>query len=428
MSFKVLALVVGIPLGLAAMPIAQAANPEQVQRVLKTGQCPGCDLSGANLAEANLFGANLVNANLSGANLSGANLGSANLTDTNLSAANLTKASLHRATLENTDLSKANLSNAYLRDAEIADINLQGAMLQGVNLSRTNLARINFQNADLTGANLSGANLVLVQTPGLNPRSDIASAFSAFFVFGVGSSNNACDRTSYTFTSAEKQGISLTFANLSGAKLQGANLSQALLAYSDLSGADLRNADLKGAVLVCSNLDRAVLDGADLKNARLNGVVLETVSLVNVKDFNREGTFATQLAVKQEPLQRTAKQRVGSMNRSQQAYYVENNRFAAKLDELRAGIEPESEQYRYRTFAYADRQNAVMQAAVPRNEGFKTYIGLVNTGEGVGGGATTFTVLCESEEAKPLLPQLPTSFTKNAAMACPAGFKSISPY
>ena len=424
MSFKVLAIVVGIPLGLAVAPIAHAANPDQVQRVMKTGQCPGCDLSGANLAEANLFGANLVNANLSGANLSGANLGAANLSDANLSGANLTKASLHRATLENTDLSKADLSNAYLRDAEIADINLQGAVMKGVNLSRTNLASVNFQGADLTGANLSGANLVLVRTPGLNYRSDITSAFSAFFVFGVSSSGNACDRTSYAFTSAEKQGIRLTFADLSGAKLQGANLSQALLAYSNLSGADLRGADLKGAVLVCSNLDKAVLDGADLKNARLNGVVLETVSLTDVKNLNREGTYATQFAVKLEPLQRSAKQQVGLMNRSQLAYYLENNKFAAKLDELRAGIEPEGEQYRYRTFAYADRQRAVMQAAVPRNEGFKTYIGLVNAP----GSSGITTILCESDEAKPLLPQLPTTFPQSGPMSCPTGFKAVSPY
>ena len=234
-------------------------------------------------------------------------------------------------------------------------------MLQGVNLSRTNLAREStFQGADLTGANLSGANLVLVQTPGVNPRSDLASVFSAFFVFGISSSSsgNACDRTSYTFTSAEKQGIRLAFANLSGTKLQGANLSQALLPYSDLSGADLRGADLKGAVLACSNLDKAVLDGADLKNARLNGVVLENVSLNNVKNFNREGTYATQFAVKLEPLQRTAKQVVGSMNRSQQAYYLENNKFAAKLGRTEGvGVNPEGEQYRYRTFAYADRKN-----------------------------------------------------------------------
>ena len=66
---------------------------------------------------------------------------------------------------------------------------------------------------------------------------------------------------------------------------------------------------------------------------------------------------------------------------------------------------------------------AVMQAAVPRNEGFKTYIGLVNvTGEVGRGDTTTFAVLCESEEAKPLLPQLPTSFySETAAMSCPVG-------
>jgi uncharacterized protein YjbI with pentapeptide repeats len=408
---------------LIAGSIAQAANPDQVQQLLKTNQCNGCDLSGADLTEANLFGANLVSANLAGANLSGANLGSANLSEANLSGAKLNKASLYRATLENTNLSNADLSNAYLKDATIVDINLQGATLRSANLSRTNLAGINFQGVDLTGANLSGANLVQVRSPGLNPRSDIASAFSAFFVFGVSSSRNSCDPTSSTFTSAEKQGLSFAFANLSGAKLQEANLSQALMAYSDLTGADLRNADLTGAVLVCSKLDRAVLDGAELKNARLNGVVLETVSFSNVKNFNREGTFATQLAVKQEPLQRAAKQTLGSMNRSQQAYYLEKGEFSTDLGELGLGIEPEGEQYRYRMFTYADRKRATMQAAVPRNTGFKTYIGLVNISEDEGSSSVT----CESEEAKPVLPQLPTVFPKKGPMTCPTGFQPVSP-
>jgi len=50
------------------MPVvAQAANPEHLQRLLESNQCQNCDLSGADLKDTNLFGANLVNANLKGA-------------------------------------------------------------------------------------------------------------------------------------------------------------------------------------------------------------------------------------------------------------------------------------------------------------------------------------------------------------------------
>lgn len=52
---------------IAAIPAAHAANPEHLQRLLKTNQCPNCDLSGADLKDTNLFGANLTNANLKGA-------------------------------------------------------------------------------------------------------------------------------------------------------------------------------------------------------------------------------------------------------------------------------------------------------------------------------------------------------------------------
>ncbi|MBE9186293.1 pentapeptide repeat-containing protein [Microcoleus sp. LEGE 07076] len=73
----------GLMFGLVAGAIA--ANPQQVNQLLQTNQCPGCDLrsipllqaslANADLQGADLRGANLREANLSGANLSGAFLG-----------------------------------------------------------------------------------------------------------------------------------------------------------------------------------------------------------------------------------------------------------------------------------------------------------------------------------------------------------------
>ncbi|MFM7191189.1 MAG: pentapeptide repeat-containing protein, partial [Microcystaceae cyanobacterium] len=49
--------------------LVQAQNPAQVQKLLTTGECPGCDLRGADLSGAHLIGADLRNAKLQGANL-----------------------------------------------------------------------------------------------------------------------------------------------------------------------------------------------------------------------------------------------------------------------------------------------------------------------------------------------------------------------
>jgi serine/threonine protein kinase len=105
-----------------------------LEQLLKTGQCPGCNLTGVNLRRANLVGANLKNANLSGANLSGANL--------------------KRVILNNADLSGVNFNGADLYNADLTNANLSGA-----NLNRSNLENAHLENANLSGANLNQANL-----------------------------------------------------------------------------------------------------------------------------------------------------------------------------------------------------------------------------------------------------------------------------
>jgi uncharacterized protein YjbI with pentapeptide repeats len=103
-----------------------------IDRLLKTNECIGCnlvgaslkdmDLQGANLQGANLQGAdleraNLQKTNLSGANLQGADLGKTNIAGANLEAANLFDADLEKANLEGTNLEAANLRGADLEDA-----------------------------------------------------------------------------------------------------------------------------------------------------------------------------------------------------------------------------------------------------------------------------------------------------------------------
>ncbi|PSB28185.1 hypothetical protein C7B82_14370 [Stenomitos frigidus ULC18] len=50
----------------------------------------------------------------------------------------------------------------------------------------------------------------------------------------------------------------------------------------------------------------------------------------------------------------TAKQRVGSMNRAQQAYYLENGKFSDSLQKLGLGLQPTSEQFVYSVRATTD--------------------------------------------------------------------------
>ena len=99
---------------------AGAYNADDLLQLERTGQCPGCNLSGANLSDAYLSGANLSNADLSEANLRNAYLSGADLSGANLGSANLNVAYLSGADLRGANLSGANLKDAYLSGADLS--------------------------------------------------------------------------------------------------------------------------------------------------------------------------------------------------------------------------------------------------------------------------------------------------------------------
>ncbi|MBD2091681.1 pentapeptide repeat-containing protein [Microcoleus sp. FACHB-1515] len=101
------------------IPPAQAANLDQMQKLLQERICVKCDLSGADLKDADLRGVNLNHANLQRANLEGANLAAANLRDADLRKANLTLANLVA-----TDFSGANLKEANISKSRYAELRL----------------------------------------------------------------------------------------------------------------------------------------------------------------------------------------------------------------------------------------------------------------------------------------------------------------
>jgi uncharacterized protein YjbI with pentapeptide repeats len=409
-----------------ALP-AVAANPQQVERLLKTNQCPLCDLRGADLTDANLFGANLVGADLKGATLSGANLGSANLTDADLTGAKLIGTYLDRATLENTNFSQADLSRAYLKNASTPGIKLTNSNLTGANLARTNLI-----GADLKGSNLSDANLSDAMLSGFQKLA-ASSRVGFSYMSGIDPAmftNYLCqDDASGVSSSFDRDlaryGLELVTTDLSNLNFQGANLSGALLPRANLTGANLTNANLTGACLSDSLLKNATLDGANLQGAQLRNAQLAGASLKGTRNANTANSL-TALAAETTRGQQEAKVYTGSMMRAQQAYFLENGKFAVKLSDLGIGIESDTKDYAYRVFSHRDRTKMTMVAAVPKVGGLKTFIGLVSMGTvGATKELTTFAKVCQSQEAKPLLPKLSTMVTQFSTIPCPKGFELI---
>jgi len=99
----------------SSRPVAQ----ENFQKLIKTNECPSCDLAGVVLTRVDLSGANLEGANLAGAKLNLADLAGANLKNANLQGAKLGGADLAGADLRGANLTGAVLEGAYLKDAQL---------------------------------------------------------------------------------------------------------------------------------------------------------------------------------------------------------------------------------------------------------------------------------------------------------------------
>lgn len=95
-----------------------ALVPEDLERLKKEKNCPGCDLRSADLRGLNLYDANLEGANLMGANLEGVNLEHATLDD----------AGLEKANLKNAVIKNASMDHAAIDDAIMTNTNFEGTV------------------------------------------------------------------------------------------------------------------------------------------------------------------------------------------------------------------------------------------------------------------------------------------------------------
>ncbi|PMB03250.1 general secretion pathway protein GspG, partial [Fischerella thermalis CCMEE 5196] len=94
--------------------------------------------------------------------------------------------------------------------------------------------------------------------------------------------------------------------------------------------------------------------------------------------------------------QSEARNYVGTVNRSQQAYYLEYQKFATELSELQVGIKSQSENYKYKIFG-GGTADAQFKAEANKNA-LKSYYGLVGTtvGDSATSEALTLAIACES--------------------------------
>ncbi|MEO0407601.1 MAG: type IV pilin-like G/H family protein [Cyanobacteria bacterium P01_A01_bin.135] len=121
-----------------------------------------------------------------------------------------------------------------------------------------------------------------------------------------------------------------------------------------------------------------------------------------------------------------AKTYIGTMNRGQQAYYLEEQEFGSAISLLGLGLATDTDNYDYQITLQGTGETAVTNQAKPSKGAtapVRAYIGGVSAGVPKGTGeATTFATLCEGVKA-PLaggpVGTDATGFTATDAPTCP---------
>jgi type IV pilus assembly protein PilA len=121
--------------------------------------------------------------------------------------------------------------------------------------------------------------------------------------------------------------------------------------------------------------------------------------------------------------QAEAKNYTGVFNRSQQAYYLENSKFASSFQELQLGIMTQTVDYNYyiKTINKPVKHEITYFYSVPRQPGHKSYVGAVTTMKDntKNNEILTQTIGCETESPTQIQPANPT--VKLGVLTCPNG-------
>jgi prepilin-type N-terminal cleavage/methylation domain-containing protein len=122
--------------------------------------------------------------------------------------------------------------------------------------------------------------------------------------------------------------------------------------------------------------------------------------------------------------QSEAKQYVGSLNRGQQAYYLENSTFATAISQLGIGISTQTANYKYEV---ASGTSQIANNGESLKAALKSYHGnvVLSTQSDSSSSATTLAVLCEASAVGTGSNTAPAGSGTPLAPACPSGFTQL---
>ncbi len=100
---------------------------------------------------------------------------------------------------------------------------------------------------------------------------------------------------------------------------------------------------------------------------------------------------------------------IGAMNRAQQAFQLEYEKFGTTIEDLGIGIKPETENYRYQIVPQGNQRDSVMMTAQAKRPELRSYTGAVFVVKTNGDELITVTAICETDAPSSTPPAMPTA-------------------
>lgn len=110
---------------------------------------------------------------------------------------------------------------------------------------------------------------------------------------------------------------------------------------------------------------------------------------------------------------------LGSMERAQQAYFLEKGKFATSVDELQLGIKEDTPNYTYKI--ESNDANQVIMTATSKQPELKSFTGVVVVEKPGTPEAITMRISCATDSASTTPPAITEKIASAAAFKCPSG-------
>lgn len=114
---------------------------------------------------------------------------------------------------------------------------------------------------------------------------------------------------------------------------------------------------------------------------------------------------------------------IGRINRAQQAFRLEQERFASSFEELKLDLKPETQNYTYQIESASAEQ--VITTAIAKISGINSYTGVVFIGKTSEGDPVTLPGICGTAQPATVAPEPPSVNGNN--IECPANSVKLRP-